>query len=88
MTLPAFAAQRRAAAPGCGAVAAGRPALSIDIFARTALSSKPAARRCSVRLMGQTDGRTPDRFIDPAPHTMRAVSKSESNCQVADTQPH
>jgi len=23
---------------------------------------------------GQTDGRTPDSFIDPAPHTMWAVS--------------
>jgi len=30
MTLPAFAAERRAAAPGYGAVAAGRPVLSID----------------------------------------------------------
>jgi len=28
MTLPAFAAERRVAAPGCGAAAAGRPALS------------------------------------------------------------
>ena len=37
---------------------------------------------------GQTDGPTPDRFIDPAPHTMRAVSKSESSCQIADAQPH
>jgi len=34
MTLPAFAAERRAAAPGCGDAAAGRPALSIDIFLR------------------------------------------------------
>jgi len=35
MTLPAFAAERRAADPGCGAAAARRcccPALSIDIF--------------------------------------------------------
>jgi len=49
MTLPAFAAERRAAAPVCGAAAAWRPALSIDIFcAYTALSSKPAARRCCV----------------------------------------
>ena len=24
-------------------------------------------------MLGQTDGRTPYRFIDPAPHTMRAV---------------
>jgi len=29
----------------------------------TALSSKPAARRCCCRSMGQTDGRTLDRFI-------------------------
>jgi len=92
VTLPAFAAERRAAARGCGAAAAGRPALSIDIFARTALSSKPTARRCCVRQMGQTDrrtdGRTPDRFMHPAPHTMRTVSKSESSCQIADAQPH
>jgi len=46
MTLPAFAAERRAADPGCGAAAAGR-CRSIS-FARTALSSKPAARRCCV----------------------------------------
>jgi len=32
MTLPAFAAERRAADPGCGAAAAGRPALSIDLL--------------------------------------------------------
>jgi len=32
MTLPAFAAECRAADPGCGAAAAGRPALSMDIF--------------------------------------------------------
>jgi len=32
MTLPAFAAEHRAAAPGCGVASAGAPALSIDIF--------------------------------------------------------
>jgi len=32
MILPAFAAERRASASGCGASAARRPALSIDIF--------------------------------------------------------
>jgi len=36
-----------------------------------------AARRCCCRWMGQTDkrtdGRTPDRHIDSAPHTMRAA---------------
>jgi len=48
---------------------------SIDI------SSPPGAtavRRCCVRSMGQTDGRTYgrtlNRFIDSAPHTERAVS--------------
>jgi len=41
---------------------------------RKALSSKPALPRCCFRSMGQTDGRTPVRYIDPAPHTMRAAS--------------
>jgi len=51
VTLPAFAAERRAAAlllPGA------RRCRSIS-FARTAFISKPAARRCCARLMGQTD---------------------------------
>ena len=26
--------------------------------------------------MGQTDGRTPDSYIDPAPHTMRTVLRA------------
>jgi len=34
----------------------------------TALSSKPAARRGCGPMMGQTDGRTLDRFVDPASH--------------------
>jgi len=54
MTLPAFAAERRAAAlllPGA------RRCRSIS-FAHMALSSKPAACRCCVWLMGQTDWRT------------------------------
>jgi len=45
---------------------------------RGALSSKLAARYCCYRSTGQTDGwteeRTLERFIDPAPHTMQAVS--------------
>jgi len=39
--------------------------------ARTALSSKPAARRCCG---SGSDRRTLDRFVAPAPHTMRVVS--------------
>jgi len=35
----------------------------------TALGSKPAGRT-----MGQTDGRTPDRYVDPAPHTLPAFA--------------
>jgi len=31
MALPAFAAERRAAPPCCGAIAAGRPPLWIDV---------------------------------------------------------
>jgi len=46
MTLPAFAAERRAAAP-----------LLLG-SCRTARSSEPAARRCCCQSMGQTDGRT------------------------------
>jgi len=39
--------------------------------APTALSSKLAARRCRSRTTGQTDRRTHDRYVDPAPHTMQ-----------------
>ena len=48
---------------------------SIDISCRRGpqhYNSEPAAAACGGR-MGQTDRRTPDRCIDPAPHTMRAV---------------
>ena len=45
---------------------------SIDVSCRRAHSNKPAARCCSGRV-GQSDGQTPYRFIDPASHTMRAV---------------
>jgi len=55
MTLPAFAAERRAAAPLL--VSAGAYYRWIS-HARGTLSSKPAARRCCCRSMGQTDGQT------------------------------
>ena len=43
--------------------------------ARTALSSKLAARRCCGHMTGQTYGRRDglDRYKDPAPHTRRAL---------------
>jgi len=53
MTLVAeFAAERRAAAPGCGAAAARRPALSIDIFC--AYGAQQQTRRTP--LLRLTDG--------------------------------
>ena len=55
----------------CGGIAAERRRLqSIDISCRGASSRKLAARRCCCQSMGQTDGRTLDRFIDPAPSSV------------------
>ena len=53
MTLPAFAAERRAAAPGCGA-GARRPALSIDIFC-TYGAQQQTRRMLLLRLTDGTD---------------------------------
>jgi len=69
MTLPAFAAERRRRVP----------AIDRYLLQAPALSSKPAARRCCSRSTeGRTDGRTPDRYIDPAPHTMRMAASIRS----------
>ena len=67
MALPAFAAERRAAA-----------ALVVQQSIDISHSGKPAAGCCSWRT-GQTDGQTPYRFIDPALHTKRAVSIRKRN---------
>ena len=67
VTLLAFAAERRPCSYR-----------SISSGCR-AHSSKPAAAACGGRRMGRTDGtdrRTLDSFIDPAPHTVRAVSRN------------
>jgi len=53
MTLPAFVARAPAA-------------INWYLLHALTLSSKPAAHRCCCRLTGQTDGRTPDRYIDHA----------------------
>ena len=66
MTLPAFAAERVHCVL---AVAVDRYLLQAP-----ALSSKPEARRCCCRSTGQTNGRTPDRYIDPVWHTIRTAS--------------
>jgi len=57
MTLPAFAAERRAAAPLL--LSAGARRCRSPSSARVALSSKPSARRCRHgKTDGQTDGRS------------------------------
>jgi len=73
VTLPAFAA----AAPLLpSAPAAGtrrrRPPLSIDISCPH--GAQQQTRRPLLLSIDGTDRRTLDRFTDPAPHTMRAMS--------------
>jgi len=64
MALPAFAAERRSATP---LLLGARPRRFRSLSpARTALSSKLAARRYCGRMMGQTNGRT-DRWTDTQP---------------------
>jgi len=55
MTLPAFAAERRAAARAAALLLPDARRCQSIFFARTALSSNPATSRCRVLLMGQTD---------------------------------
>jgi len=90
IALPAFAAERRAAARArrrCCCMGTRRCG-SISLVS-TALSSKPAARRYSGRMMVQTDRRTDtgrlsyrqtgpmlDRFINPAPHTVGSAKNA------------
>jgi len=66
MALPTFAALRRAAASCAAPLLLGARRCRSVSPVRTELSSKPAARRCCGQLLGQTDGRTPDRCMDPA----------------------
>ena len=64
MTLPAFAAECCAAVPALQQ--------SIAIYCRS--GNHQQIRSCCGRSVGQMDGRTLDRFIDPAPCTKRPVS--------------
>jgi len=78
MTLATFTAVRRAAAPLL--LGARRPSLSIDISCLHGVQQQ--TRRTPLLLSNdgtQTDGWTPDRFIDSASHTMRSVLLSRSN---------
>ena len=71
MTLPAFAAERRAATPALqSAPAAGTR--------RRALSSKPAGHRCCCGSTGQTDGQTDGRPLHGPTHHASNVKKELS----------
>jgi len=81
VTLPAFHAERRRRVALHGSAA--RPRLSVDISCR--LGAQQQTRRPPLlmsinvterRTDRRTDGRTPDRYLDPAAHTMLAVSIS------------
>jgi len=80
MTLPAFAAERRAAAPLLlSAPAAGtrrrRSPRSIDISCQQC-AQQQTRRPLLLLLIDGTERRTLDRFIGAVPHTMRAASKT------------
>jgi len=75
MALPAFAAKRRATAPF--AAERRRPPLSTDISCPP--GAQQQTRRTPQRLSNdgtdrRTDGRTWDRYVEPAAHTVRAVA--------------
>jgi len=69
MTLPAYAAERVRRVPAINRYLLQAPALA---------ANQPHAAAAVDRRDRQTDGQTPDRYIDPAPHTMLAVSISRS----------
>jgi len=71
VTLPAFAAARRAAAVQ----------QSIDISHPPGPQQQTrSSGEWDIQTDGWTDGRTLDSCIYPAPHAMRAVSKVKKNC--------
>ena len=68
MTLPAFAAERRAAAPLLLTTASAAIDRYLLPAGRTA--ANPQRRSAAGELWDRrTDGRTDDRYIDPAAHT-------------------
>jgi len=81
VTLPAFAAERRAAAGlllsagACCTTIAARLQLHIDLLhAGCSAANPPHAAAAVDRWDRQIDRRTLDRYTDPAPHTMRTAA--------------
>ena len=52
-------------------------AAAVDRYLSRRHGAQQQTRRRGVRMTGRTDGRTPSRFIDPAPHAMRSASVNE-----------
>ena len=71
VALPAFAAERRAAAPCC--CGAGRAAIDRYLLPAGPTAANLPHAAAAGEWDRQTDGRTPYRFIDPVPHTVRAA---------------
>jgi len=71
-TLPAFAAERRAVTPLL--LSAGARYRSTSRARGRSAANPPHTAAAVDRWDRRTDGRTLDRFIDPAPHTTRAGS--------------
>jgi len=95
MTLPAFAAERRAAAPCCCAPAGARRWQWLYPDAGLLAENLPATATAVERWDRQTDGWTSDRYIDPAPHTMqhwcqqyRQMLKNASAAKLYETVGH
>ena len=75
-TLPAFAAERRAAR----ALSVGACSYLHLLPAWRSVANPPAAVAVVDRRDGRTDRRTRGRFIDPAPHTMRSSVNKHITC--------
>ena len=86
VTLLAFAADRRVAMRRAAAAAlqlGARRCRSISPTRGEPSSKRPHAAAAVDRWDRQTDGRTPYRFIDHAPHVMRAMPLSHRNTSCA-----
>jgi len=68
MTLPAFAAERRAAARAAAPLPCARRCRSMSPADGGSAANPPHAAAA----VDRWDGRTPDRYMNPAVHAMRA----------------
>jgi len=79
--------QRRQSAESVAlpAFAAAPPAVqqSIDIPCAPGPQQQTRRTTCRSRRMGQTDGRTPHRYIDPASHSLRVVPTTDGVAKCA-----